>query len=62
MVRFCTLAAGVILAVSMVAAAFVGFGLARSAPASQAQFELQVEEGLGPFDRLPSSWAALHRL
>jgi hypothetical protein len=60
MVRFRIFAGAAIVAVGAAAAACIGFGLARLAPVDQAQFEIQVEEGLGPFHRLPIQWAALH--
>lgn len=61
MVRLRTLAAVAILAIDMIAAAFVGLGLARRTPVGHAQFEVQVEEGIDAFDRLPMPWAALLR-
>ncbi|HYL33795.1 MAG TPA: hypothetical protein VEU53_11680 [Stellaceae bacterium] len=40
-------------------AGFIGIGMARLAPVGRAQLELQVEEGLGSFNRLPVRWAVL---
>lgn len=52
----------IILAVGVVAAAFVGLGLTPMAPVGTVEFELRVDEGIGGFDRLPAWWAALHCL
>ena len=57
-----SVASFIILAVGLVAAAAVGFGLTPMAPVGSPQFELQVDEGIGAFDRLPVWRAALHRL
>lgn len=32
-----------------------------TAAISEAQFEVQVEEGLGSFDQVPRNWAMLHQ-
>lgn len=62
LVRDHTAALLVIVAIGMVVAGFVGIGVAHQAQAGRAQFELQVEEGIGSFDRLPLRRSALHVL
>ncbi|MDE2227866.1 MAG: hypothetical protein KGL11_02345 [Alphaproteobacteria bacterium] len=61
MMRIGGAAQAAILAAGVMAAACIGFGLARVVPVGEAQFEVQVEEGLGTFDRLPVRWVSLRR-
>jgi len=61
MTRSLNTASAAIFGMGLMLAAIVGFESTRHAPISQAQFELQVEEGLGSFDRVPANWAMLHQ-
>jgi hypothetical protein len=54
-------ASALALGLGAVLTGFIGYESTRSPPISQAQFEQQVEEGFGSFDRLPAHWAALHK-
>jgi hypothetical protein len=54
-------ASAVALAMGLFVTGFIGFESRHAPPISQAQFEQQVEEGFGSFDRLPANWAALHK-
>ena len=53
------IALAVIFVMGMTLAGFARIGMARLAPIGRAQLELQVEEGLGSFNRLPVRWALL---
>ena len=54
-------ASALALGLGAVLTGFVGYESMKAPPISQAQFEQQVEEGFGSFDRLPANWAALHK-
>ena len=54
-------ASALALGLGAVLTGFVGYESMKAPPISQAQFEQQVEEGFGSFDRLPAHWAALHK-
>jgi len=54
-------ASALALGLGAVLTGFIGYESIKAPPISQAQFEQQVEEGFGSFDRLPAHWAALHR-
>lgn len=58
-VHDCHIALAVIFVMGPTLAGFVGIGMTRLAPIGRAQLGLQVEEGLGSFDRLPVRWAIL---
>jgi hypothetical protein len=55
-------ASALALGLGAVLTGFIGYESMKAPPISQAQFEQQVEEGFGSFDRLPAHWAALHKL
>jgi hypothetical protein len=61
MTRSLNTASATVAGMGLILAAFVGYESTHPAAISQAQFELQVEEGLGSFDRVPAKWAMLHQ-